>query len=140
MHELVRRFEHREPRYTSYPTADRFVEAFGPDAYRASIARRNVGGLQRPLELYVHLPFCRDSCLFCACNKIITNDTGKAARYLQYLTREIEIQAALYCADRRVARMHWGGGTPTFFAAGDLDGLWRTIRSHFALFTADQTS
>ena len=78
--ELVRRFDRNGPRYTSYPTADRFVEAFGEEAYRTWAARRNVGGIQRPLSLYVHLPFCRDVCFYCACNKIVTRDAGKAAR------------------------------------------------------------
>ena len=129
--ELVRRFGHRGPRYTSYPTADRFVEAFGPEAYRASVARRNTGGAQRSLALYVHLPFCRDLCFYCACNKIVTRDTGKAARYLEYLTREIDMQAALFREDTRVSHMHWGGGTPTFYGVSDLAVLWNTIGSRF---------
>jgi len=63
---LVSRFDRNGPRYTSYPTADRFVEAFGPEQYRTWAARRNIGGIQRPLALYVHLPFCRDICFYCA--------------------------------------------------------------------------
>ena len=55
--DLIRRLDHNGPRYTSYPTADRLVEAFGPEAYRSWAARRNIGGINRPLSLYVHLPF-----------------------------------------------------------------------------------
>ena len=100
--ELVRRFDRNGPRYTSYPTADRFVEAYGEDAYRTWAARRNIGGIQRPLSVYVHLPFCRDVCFYCACNKIVTRDAGKASLYLDYLCREIELQAELFREDAHV--------------------------------------
>src|SRR5690349_2130163 len=113
--DLIRRFDRNGPRYTSYPTADRFTESFDAAAYISAAARRNLGGVQRPLALYVHLPFCRNVCFYCACNKIVTRDAGKAARYLDYLGREIEQQAALFREDARVAQMHWGGGTPTYY-------------------------
>ena len=72
--ELIRRFDRPGPRYTSYPTADRFVTTFGAEAYRSCAAHRNTGGIERGLALYVHLPFCRDVCFYCACNKIVTRD------------------------------------------------------------------
>ncbi|MBI3937528.1 MAG: oxygen-independent coproporphyrinogen III oxidase [Betaproteobacteria bacterium] len=129
--ELVRRFDRNGPRYTSYPTADRFVEAFGEETYRTWAGRRNVGGIQRPLGLYVHLPFCRDVCFYCACNKIVTRDSGKAARYLDYLGREIELQAALFRDDPHVSQMHWGGGTPTYYDARQLRALFARLADHF---------
>ncbi len=129
--DLVRRVDRTGPRYTSYPTADRFVEAFGDASYMTWAARRNIGGVQRPLALYVHLPFCRDICYYCACNKIVTRDAGKAARYLDYLGREIELQAALFRHDPVVAQMHWGGGTPTYYDAGELRALFTRLRGHF---------
>ena len=129
--ELVRRFDRNGPRYTSYPTADRFVEAFGDEAYRTWAARRNIGGVQRPLALYVHLPFCRDVCFYCACNKIVTRDGSKAARYLDYLGKELELQAALFRDDPRVSQMHWGGGTPTYYDAHDLRALFARLTNHF---------
>ncbi len=129
--DLVRRFDRSGPRYTSYPTADRYVEAFGEDAYRTWAARRNIGGVRRPLGLYVHLPFCRDICFYCACNKIVTRDAAKAARYLGYLGREIEMQAALFREDPHVSQMHWGGGTPTYYDAGDLRALFARLSDHF---------
>jgi oxygen-independent coproporphyrinogen III oxidase len=129
--ELVRRFDRNGPRYTSYPTADRFVEAFGEEAYRAWAARRNIGCIQRPLALYVHLPFCRDVCFYCACNKIVTRDRSRAARYLAYLGKEIELQAALFRDDPRVSQMHWGGGTPTYYDASELRALFARLANHF---------
>jgi len=128
---MVRRFDRSGPRYTSYPTADRFVEAFGEEAYRAWAERRNIGGIQRPLSLYVHLPFCRDVCYYCACNKIVTRDAVKAARYLDYLAKEIELQAALFRDDPRVSQMHWGGGTPTYYDVNDLRALFTRLADSF---------
>ena len=130
---LVSRFDRNGPRYTSYPTADRFVEAFGPEQYRTWAERRNIGGVHRPLALYVHLPFCRDVCFYCACNKFITRDAGKTARYLEYLGKEIELQAGLFRDDLRVAQMHWGGGTPTYYDTATLSALWTRIGGAFQL-------
>jgi oxygen-independent coproporphyrinogen-3 oxidase len=129
--DLIRRFDRNGPRYTSYPTADRFVESFDAAAYITSAARRNLGGVQRPLALYVHLPFCRDVCFYCACNKIVTRDASKAARYLEYLGREIEQQAALFRDDARVAQMHWGGGTPTYYDSAQLKALFDRLADCF---------
>jgi oxygen-independent coproporphyrinogen-3 oxidase len=131
--DLVRRFDRQGPRYTSYPTADRFVEAFGPDTYRAWTARRNIGGIHRPLSLYLHLPFCRSLCYYCACNKIVTRDASKAQRYLEYLGNEVRMQSALFRGDRRVTQMHWGGGTPTYYHSDELRALFKLLGEHFEL-------
>jgi oxygen-independent coproporphyrinogen-3 oxidase len=131
--ELIRRLDRPGPRYTSYPTADRFVDAFDDAAYRSWAARRNIGGIERPLSLYVHLPFCRDICYYCGCNKVVTRDPEKAARYLDYLARELELQAALFREDPRVVQMHWGGGTPTYHDTGQLRALFGRIAGHFEL-------
>ncbi len=129
--DLIRRLDGNGPRYTSYPTADRFVDTFGEDNYRASVARRNAGGLRRALSIYVHLPFCSTLCFYCACNKIATRDRGKGERYLDYLAREIELQSPLFGRDRRVTQMHWGGGTPTFFDSAQLAALFGQLRARF---------
>ena len=128
---LIRKLDRSGPRYTSYPTADRFVEAFGPDAYRLWAAGRNLGGIQRALSLYVHLPFCNAVCFYCACNKIATRDHAKADRYLAYLAREIGLQGALFREDNRVGQMHWGGGTPTFYDSVQLAALFARLRDQF---------
>jgi oxygen-independent coproporphyrinogen-3 oxidase len=131
--DLVRRFDRNGPRYTSYPTADRFTAAFDEAAYRKAAARRNTGGVQRPLSLYVHLPFCRNVCFYCGCNKIVTRDASKAAGYLDYLDREIALQSGLLRGDPRVVQMHWGGGTPTYYDMAQLRGLFRRLADHFDL-------
>jgi len=134
--DLIRRLDRNGPRYTSYPTADRFVEAFGPDAYRSWAAKRNIGAIHRALSLYVHLPFCGTVCFYCACNKVVTRDQTKGERYLDYLAREIALQAPLFKDDPTVRQMHWGGGTPTFFGSGQLAGLFALLRANFS-FASD---
>ncbi len=129
--DLIRRFDQHGPRYTSYPTADRFIEAFGADAYESWLARRNVGGIMRPLALYVHLPFCSTLCYYCGCNKIVTRDRSKGVAYLKYLAEEIALQASALGDVARVEHMHWGGGTPNFFALDQVAELSARLRDHF---------
>jgi len=131
--DLLRRFDRPGPRYTSYPTADRLVEAFGPDQYRLSLEKRVIGGFRRPLSLYVHLPFCDTICYYCGCNKIITKDHGRSAKYLRYLRKEIELVSPLTSKGERVTQLHWGGGSPTFLNQAELTELMQIIREHFSL-------
>jgi oxygen-independent coproporphyrinogen-3 oxidase len=129
--QLIRRFDVNGPRYTSYPTADRFVEAFDANALGTWLGKRSVGGISRPLSLYVHIPFCNTICYYCACNKIITKDHGRSAKYLNYLANEIGMQAALLDGSRDVIQLHLGGGTPTFLSHDEMRQLMGTIREHF---------
>ncbi|HSO07667.1 MAG TPA: oxygen-independent coproporphyrinogen III oxidase [Pelomicrobium sp.] len=129
--DLIRRYDVSGPRYTSYPTADRFVEAFGEDAYRAWAGKRNIGGIRRPLSIYVHVPFCNTVCFYCACNKIVTKDKTKAVEYLRHLHRELELQAQLFADDNEVRQIHLGGGTPTFLSDEQLAELFAAIRRNF---------
>ncbi|THF64377.1 oxygen-independent coproporphyrinogen III oxidase [Pseudothauera rhizosphaerae] len=131
--QLIRRFDINGPRYTSYPTADRFVEAFDAKALRDWLAKRAVGGLGRPLSLYFHIPFCNTICYYCACNKIITKDHGRSAKYLKYLAKEIEMQAACLGGSRQVTQLHLGGGTPTFLSHDEMHQLMDSVREHFTL-------
>ncbi|MGB8337654.1 MAG: oxygen-independent coproporphyrinogen III oxidase [Burkholderiales bacterium] len=129
--DLIRRLDRNGPRYTSYPTADRLTQAFGPDTYKAWVARRNIGSADNALSIYVHLPFCSNVCFYCACNKVITANKARGVEYLRYLTKEIELQSALFKDTPRVEQMHWGGGTPTFFNNTQLAELYGTLRRHF---------
>jgi oxygen-independent coproporphyrinogen-3 oxidase len=129
--QLLRKYGGNGPRYTSYPTADRFVEAFDAGAYRHWLANRSIGGFARPLGLYVHVPFCDTLCFYCACNKIATRDHGKARKYAQYLAREAKLVSAALGPDRRISRMHWGGGTPTFLEDEDAAQLMAALHESF---------
>ncbi|MEK6211897.1 MAG: oxygen-independent coproporphyrinogen III oxidase [Pseudomonadota bacterium] len=129
--ELIRKYDVSGPRYTSYPTADRFVQAFGESTYQHWLARRNAGGMSQPLSVYVHLPFCNTVCYYCACNKVVTRDRGKSARYVAYLAKEIGLVGSELAGDHRISQMHWGGGTPTFLARDEMRALNDAINAQF---------
>lgn len=137
---LIRRFDLKGPRYTSYPTADRFVEAFNDVAYGHWLANRNPGGLNRPLSLYVHIPFCQSICYYCGCNKVITKDHGRSAKYIRYVGREIEMQSRQLQGSHEAAQLHWGGGTPTFLAPDEMRELMQVTRDHFKLIEEGEYS
>ena len=131
--ELIRRLDKNGPRYTSYPTADRFVEAFNADSYGQWVAKREIGGVSRPLSLYIHIPFCNTLCFYCACNKVITKDKSKAAEYVGYLIKEMEMQAALLGKGQVIEQLHFGGGTPTFLSDSEIREVMKAIRANFKL-------
>ena len=117
---LIRRFDRSGPRYTSYPTADRFHTGFDARAHAIWLDRRDRIEPDKPLSLYVHLPFCASVCYYCACNKVITKDHSRSGRYLDYLEKEIRLQASYLPRSRRVTQLHLGGGTPTFLNGAEL--------------------
>ena len=122
------------PRYTSYPTADRFHSDFGQQQYEEALSlRRNSGAYNKPLSLYVHIPFCNTICYYCGCNKIITKDTSRADEYLRYLEREMELLAPHLGGKHPLAQLHFGGGTPTFLSDEQLERVFAMIRRHFDL-------
>ncbi|MGV3654442.1 MAG: oxygen-independent coproporphyrinogen III oxidase [Noviherbaspirillum sp.] len=129
--ELIGRMSQQGPRYTSYPTADRFSGTFGAGDYLEAVSGLRATGQAKPLSLYFHIPFCESLCYYCACNKIITRDHGKAEVYLGYLMREIDMQARLFEGMRRVEQLHFGGGTPTFLSDAQMGGLMEFIGSRF---------
>lgn len=129
---LIRRFDSSGPRYTSYPTADRFKQDFNETSYKQYLAQRAAASQNPPLSVYVHLPFCESLCYFCACNKIITQDHSRSAEYLGYLDKEMELVAASLGPDRKTDQLHLGGGTPTFLSAAELTQLMDSLRRHFS--------
>ena len=134
--QIIRRFDVNGPRYTSYPTADRFVEAFDSEAAKLWLGKRNIGGISRPLSLYFHIPFCNTICYYCACNKIITKDHGRSAKYIKYLAKELALQSASLegrDGEHEVIQLHWGGGTPTFLSHDEMRQLMAHTRRHFRL-------
>jgi len=134
--DLIRKYDGFGPRYTSYPTADRFHAGFTAASYVDALAARNQAAPAQPLSLYVHLPFCNTICYYCACNKIITANRGRSAKYVRYVGREIDIVSSLLEGNRDVQQLHWGGGTPTFLAHEEMAALMGMLRGAFA-FNAD---
>ncbi len=138
--DLIRRLDKNGPRYTSYPTADRFVDTFNADTYSQWLAKREVGGISRPLSLYIHIPFCNTLCFYCACNKVITKDKSKAAVYVDYLVREMNMQAKLLGKGQVVEQLHFGGGTPTFLSDDEIRRVMAAIRENFKLVDGGEYS
>lgn len=137
---LLKRFDIPGPRYTSYPTADRFVEAFTEADYIQALEQRRAGSMALPLSIYVHVPFCESVCYYCACNKVITKHHDKAAEYLRYLAREVELQVEHFGRGHSVSQLHLGGGTPTFLSDDELDDLMAMIRRNFSLVPGGEYS
>lgn len=131
--ELIRRLDKNGPRYTSYPTADRFNDSFNAERYQYWLAQRVADGQSRPLSLYVHIPFCNTLCFYCACNKVITKDRSKSAEYVRYMLKEMAMQAALLGSGQVVEQLHFGGGTPTFLSDDEIRAVMAGIREHFTL-------
>ncbi|WPB59385.1 oxygen-independent coproporphyrinogen III oxidase [Xylophilus sp. GOD-11R] len=134
--DLLARMGAPGPRYTSYPTADRFVEAFGPEDYRRALAARAAGpggAAAQPLAVYLHIPFCESVCYYCACHKIVTRQHDRAAEYLLALDREIALHVDALGARARVSQVHFGGGSPTFLSDLQLARVVATLRHAFAL-------
>ena len=140
--ELLQRYDVPGPRYTSYPTADRFVEAFGEQDYLQALEQRRQGVASRrlPLSLYVHLPFCASLCYYCACNKIITKHHDKALTYLDYLEREVALHVDHMGTGHAVSQLHLGGGSPTFLNDQELERLLAMLRESFNVVPGGETS
>jgi oxygen-independent coproporphyrinogen-3 oxidase len=124
---LLRRFDAPGPRYTSYPTADRFVESFGPADLCSALQQRGT----LPLSVYVHIPFCDSVCYYCACNKVITKHHDRAAEYLDALDREIALVLEQSAPGQPVSQLHFGGGSPTFLSDAELQRVVASLRRAF---------
>lgn len=129
--ELIRRFDSLGPRYTSYPTADRFTTEFNAESYIQYLKQRSRMANKPPLSLYIHIPFCASLCYYCACNKVITKDHGRSAKYLEYLEKELKLVTAHLYNREVLSQLHLGGGTPTFLSHDEMRHLMAMLRQHF---------
>jgi oxygen-independent coproporphyrinogen III oxidase len=129
---LLRQLDRPGPRYTSYPTADRFHEGVSPEDYAQALRRRGQDTDAPPLSVYVHVPFCASVCYYCACHKIVTRHHDRAAPYLQTLRREIALHREALGRPVEVSQLHLGGGTPTFLNDAELAELVAALREGFA--------
>jgi len=127
--EFVERYNRPGPRYTSYPTAPVWTDAFGPAEYEAAMAEAD--RKQTPVSLYMHLPFCESLCLFCACNVIIRKDKSGTPPYLAILKKEIDHVSSRVSRSRPVTQFHWGGGTPTYLSPEQMEELFTYTRERF---------
>ena len=138
--ELLQKFDINGPRYTSYPSADRFHSDFSEQDYVGALQR--VAKLKEPMSLYFHLPFCPNICYYCGCNKIITKDHGRSAKYIKYLAKEMAMVTKVMGAKGRipVTQLHWGGGTPTFLSHEEMRELMHHTNEHFELLPGGEYS
>lgn len=134
---LLRRYDRPGPRYTSYPTAPQFTEAFGETQLREAAQMSNGDPIPRRLSLYIHVPFCASPCFYCGCNRVITRDLARGEVYLARLHREIELTAAMFDRDREVIQLHFGGGTPNFLSPLQLHETVDSLKRHFRFSEAD---
>ena len=133
---LLQQLDINGPRYTSYPTADRFHTGFDAAAYAGTLAARAESSRHRsaaPLSVYVHIPFCESVCYYCACNKVITKQHERAAEYLQALDIEIELHRKALGEPQQVSQLHFGGGSPTFLSDAELSGVMASLKRAFTL-------
>lgn len=131
--DLITRYGGTGPRYTSYPTALQFTDAFNAEDHKKFASQSNQLPIPRPLSVYVHIPFCQTLCYYCGCTKIVTRNQQRVTDYLGSLYREIELQAALFDKDRVVEQLHFGGGTPTYLAEDQLREVMRRLSANFDL-------
>lgn len=134
--ELISRYGGRGPRYTSYPTAVQFNDTVTAELYRQNAVASNER--QLPLSIYVHIPFCESLCYYCGCNKIVTRNSSRIELYLKNLYHEIAMQGELFSPSRKVEQLHFGGGTPTYLDAQQLQELMHALDRSFQLDTSTQ--
>lgn len=130
--ELIASLPANGPRYTSYPTADRFHEGFRQPEYIATL-NHVLKDNEKVVSLYIHIPFCNVICYYCGCNKVITKDTSKADEYLKYLAKEFALLKPHLHGKHKLAQLHFGGGTPTFLSDEQLEQIFQLISEHFEL-------
>ncbi|WP_341529657.1 oxygen-independent coproporphyrinogen III oxidase [Nostoc sp. UHCC 0302] len=127
--DLIKKYDTRAPRYTSYPPATELSETFTQTDFKVAIAASNQR--KSPLSLYFHIPFCQSACYFCGCNTVISNNKKIAEPYLKHLVQDIKNTTALIDPDRKVLQIHWGGGTPNYLERDQVEFLWKNINRYF---------
>ncbi len=138
--ELIASLPASGPRYTSYPTADRFHSGFTQNEYIQALKEQCKKSADQPLSLYIHIPFCNTICYYCGCNKIITKDKSRADAYIGYLEKELDLLAPHLGGKHPLAQLHFGGGTPTFLNDEQIERVFALIRKHFQLIETGEYS
>ena len=138
---MIEKCQTNAPRYTSYPTADRFQFDFKPEVQLKQLdILFSTNGSADPISLYIHIPFCNTLCFYCACNKIITNDRGNITQYLVYLEREISLYTAHINKRLDVVQLHFGGGSPSWLSESEVTQVMQIVHKYFNLSTAHEVS
>lgn len=136
--DLIVRCQTNAPRYTSYPTADRFTLEFGLSQQLMQISKVFTSDFNEQISLYVHIPFCNTLCLYCGCNKIITNNRQNITEYLEYLEREFDLYYNLIGKKLSVVQLHFGGGSPSWLSIDEVNQVMNIVRKYFDLSDAKE--
>jgi len=134
--DLIKKCQTNAPRYTSYPTADRFHMEYNIVSQidnLAVFARQS-----QAISLYIHIPFCNTLCLYCGCNKIITNDKSKITKYIDYLEKEIQLYAKIIGKKLPVLQLHFGGGSPSWMSIDEVNRIMQIVNKYFDLGSANE--
>ncbi len=129
--DLVKKYDKPGPRYTSYPTAPQFTDSFTTENYIKEINRTNKQKNPPDLSLYFHIPFCDTLCYFCGCNMVVSRNRERISSYVEYVKKEIDLLKKHIDGNRKVAQLHWGGGTPTHLAPDEITDLVSYIKKNF---------
>jgi len=137
---LLSKYNISGPRYTSYPTALEFSDAYQTSNYLQCLHSLDK---DKSLSLYIHIPFCQNICYYCACNKIITKNKDKAERYVESLIQEIGMVAKELTENKsgsnKLRQIHWGGGTPTYLSIEQITKIMTAVRQVFDVSNEDST-
>jgi oxygen-independent coproporphyrinogen-3 oxidase len=150
--ELIEKCQINAPRYTSYPTADRFNFEYNVDTHSQELQLLHSKLVADPnkmlnqlnkmlnemLSLYIHIPFCNTLCLYCGCNKVITNDRSNIAAYLIYLEKEMDLYYQVIQCKPKVVQLHFGGGSPSWLSTSEVDQVMELVRRYFDLTAAHE--
>ena len=131
--DLLKKFDIPAPRYTSYPTADRFTSALTAEDYEEALRNRENEKNKRALSVYVHIPFCNDVCYYCGCNKIVTRDHDRATGYLDVIAKEADLVKQHLTGDTEIEQLHFGGGTPSLLSGPAMQTLLDGVRARLTL-------
>src|SRR5437588_168170 len=129
---VLEKYNQPGPRYTSYPTAPEWDDAFGPEQLRVALQEAEAKPEPASVSLYFHLPFCEALCLFCGCNVVINKKHEVTIPYLANIKKEVNWVSEQINPKRKVEQLHWGGGTPTYLSADQIEELYSHIRDHFS--------
>jgi oxygen-independent coproporphyrinogen-3 oxidase len=131
---LLEKYDVPVPRYTSYPSVPHWQDVPSPEEWNEALSSA-LAPADSSLAIYAHLPFCETLCTFCGCNTVITKNHARSAPYVDVLLAELDLYLSRVSvlADRPVAQIHLGGGTPTFLAPGELEHLLAGLASRLPM-------
>ncbi|MFC0179972.1 oxygen-independent coproporphyrinogen III oxidase [Thorsellia kenyensis] len=129
--ELIAKMDKAGPRYTSYPTADKFNSSYNEQTHKNTLSLLEKDATNEINSLYFHIPFCKSVCFYCACNKVITMHQYRADSYVDILLKEIALVSSHFDKKIKVGQIHFGGGTPTYISDEQIAKILLEVKKYF---------